>query len=63
MKYLSNIGDKIILKLPIKKIDTDRDNYKVVITDADDIHHYFTKDNGYDGYSMDTIIPIEDNPN
>lgn len=53
--------DEIVLKLPIQKIEVDIGIYRLVVTDADGIRHYFVKNNGYDGYSMDTIIPIEDN--
>ena len=52
----------IILFLPIKKIILNSQCYKLIIIDNKEISYYFTED-GYDGYSENLTIPIEENLN
>lgn len=59
---LENNIKMIKLFLPVRKIILNSQCYKLIIIDNKGIYYCFTED-GYDGYSCDTIIPTEDNPN
>ena len=44
---------KVEIETPIKRMEFDGANYKLVILDANNIYHYFNRDSSYDGWSKD----------
>lgn len=49
------------INLPIKIIESSF--YDLVLLDSNGYYHYFDETGEYDGWSRDTIIPIEENNN
>ena len=44
---------KVEIETPIKRMEFDGANYKLIILDAKDTYHYFCSDGSYDGWSRD----------
>ena len=53
---------KFKISFPVKDVYASR-HYPLIITDADDVFHYWNNDGDYDGYSHDTCIDEETRTN